>query len=80
VSRMELSAAPFNNVTAAYTTRGGLRIQMDPKNRPKFGVSLQAGGESIAEVRLTPDKLAQFRGLLDSARTTLNSARESKQP
>ncbi len=94
MSRMDMAAAPFRDFEAAYTTISGLRIAVTPTRAGKFEVSVQAGrdrttsGVSVqaerdpstsTTARLTSAQFDKFRGLLESAKTTLDSARKDKE-
>jgi hypothetical protein len=78
LSQMNVSTEPFSDAEAAYTTVGGLCIAVTPTSVGKFKARVSVGRDRPVTARLTSAEWKKFRGLLESARARLDSARKGQ--
>jgi hypothetical protein len=76
LNKVDWSITSLNSFDAAITTRSGFRASaFSSKRSSAIEFAVRTAGTGNAPILLSRDQLAEFRGLLDQAKTRLDSIR-----
>ena len=80
ISKANHSMTPLPDYDVGYTTRGWLRLvaYTSAKRPGTMEIALQSGHTNGNRIALSSDELARFQGLIQHAKSKLDSLREGK--